>query len=227
MSTLRTILLYLLAIPKTVFFNLRYLPLRDAVKLPFIVSHRVWLFRAGGAVRLETAARFGLVKIGFGQVAIFDQHRSRSMWEVEGTVRFKGECTLGHGSKISVGAGAVLTLGAGFTITAESAIVAKHAVSIGDDCLFSWDVLVMDTDFHTITAGPAATGEPAKLNPDAEVVIGDHVWVGCRCLILKGSLIADGCVVAAGSTVTGMFDNDNALLGGVPARVLRDGVSWE
>jgi bifunctional N-acetylglucosamine-1-phosphate-uridyltransferase/glucosamine-1-phosphate-acetyltransferase GlmU-like protein len=35
--------------------------------------------------------------------------------------------------------------------------------------------------------------------------IGDNVWVGTRAVILKGSRVADGCIVGAGSLIAGKF----------------------
>lgn len=52
------------------------------------------------------------------------------------------------------------------------------------------------------------------------VSIGDGSWVGTRVLILPGVRIGAGCVIAAGSVVTQSVPEDT-LVGGVPARVLR------
>ncbi len=221
MAALRTILLRILALPKTIIFNFRYLPLSQAWRLPFVVSHRVWLFRLGGHVTIEGPVRTGMISVGFGEVTIFDQHRSRTIWDVSGSVVFMGSCGLGHGSRISVARTARLELGDRFTITAQSAIVCHHAVSIGAGTLFSWEILVMDTDFHPLTDAGGT-----RLNPDAPVVIGNDVWVGCRATILKGAHIPDGTVVAATSLVTRSFTEPRTLVGGSPATVLRRDVRW-
>ena len=55
---------------------------------------------------------------------------------------------------------------------------------------------------------------------------GNHVWIGCRCLILKGVTIGDGAVIAAGSVVT----NDvapNTCMGGNCNRNLKDNIYWK
>jgi acetyltransferase-like isoleucine patch superfamily enzyme len=54
---------------------------------------------------------------------------------------------------------------------------------------------------------------------------GNHVWIGMRAMILKGVTIGDGAVVAAGAVVTRDVPA-RALVGGVPARVLRNDVEW-
>lgn len=52
------------------------------------------------------------------------------------------------------------------------------------------------------------------------VVIGNDVWIGDRVIILPGVHIGNGCVVAAGAVVTHSFP-DNAVIGGVPAKIIK------
>ena len=103
----RLIFLYILGLPKTIYFNLRYFNLRyyslwDALHLPVFVSHRVLLRNCGGRIQISAPIRTRMVQIGFGHVGIFDARYSRSIWEVEGDVEFQGEARLGHGTRISV-----------------------------------------------------------------------------------------------------------------------------
>lgn len=53
------------------------------------------------------------------------------------------------------------------------------------------------------------------------VIIGENVWVGARSTILPGAHIGDGCVVAAGSVVPGKVFPENAVIAGVPAKVIK------
>ena len=216
---LRKLLLLMLGLPKTVLFNLRYFPLGTAIRLPVFVSHRVWLMDLSGEVRLGVV-RTGAVKIGFGEVGIFDQHRSRTIWQVTGVVEFAGAADIGHGSKIS--ASGTLVIGNGVQIAAESAIVAQHGVYIGDNTLISWEVLIIDTDGH-----PVYDAAGRRINPPAPIRIGRSVWLGCRSVVLKGVQIADGVVVAAAATVTRPVLAPNVIAGGSPARVIREGIRWK
>lgn len=220
MFPFRRLGLILLGLPKTILFNLRYLPLRQAVRLPILVSHRVWLKRLGGRVRIQSeTVRTGMIQIGFGDVGIFDQQRARSVWQVTGEVVWRGTARLGHGTKLSVSGR--LEVGDGLQVTAESALVARRAITLGRGVLVSWDVLVMDTDLHPLLD---ETGQ--QLNEDAPIVIGDEVWIGARVLVLKGVHLARGTVVAAASTVTRSVETPHTLIGGSPAKALREGVRW-
>ncbi|NRF27188.1 acyltransferase [Vibrio coralliilyticus] len=53
------------------------------------------------------------------------------------------------------------------------------------------------------------------------IVIGSNCWIGAKVTVLDGSVIGDGCVVAAGAVVSGVFPN-NVVIGGVPARILKE-----
>jgi acetyltransferase-like isoleucine patch superfamily enzyme len=52
------------------------------------------------------------------------------------------------------------------------------------------------------------------------VRIGNDVWIGARCIILPGVTIDDGAVLAAGAVVTSAVPA-NAIMGGIPAKVLK------
>lgn len=155
---------------KTIYFNFRYLPFRQAIKLPVWVSRHCRIRKAAGSVRITAPIRMGMIRIGYDGVGIFDNRRSRSIWKNSGEVIFRGRASLGHGARISVEKEGRLIFGDHFTLTAESAIACAKNISFGDGCLLSWDILIMDTDWHRLKEGDRVT------NPPAAVVIGNHVW---------------------------------------------------
>ena len=173
-----------------------------------------------GKVIIDAPIRFGMIRIGEGFVGIFDRHHSRSIWQVSGTVIFHGNADIGHGSKVVVDG--ILELGNNFCITAESAIIASTHVTFGKDVLISWENLFMDTDFHKIYR----KGE--QTNPPMPIQIGDHVWIGCRCTILKGTVVPSNTVIAANSLLVGAkWSQESCILGGSPAKILMEEVSWQ
>ncbi len=210
----------LCSIPKTLRFNLHYFPLKTALKLPVVVSHRTYLRELHGKVELPEKVERAMVKIGFGDVGHYDRKRSRGIWQVSGTVSFGGKASIGHGSKISVRGD--LHLGDGFNMTAESTIVCAKEIRFGDDCLLSWDILVMDTDEH-----PLYNKDNERINPDKAIQVGDHVWIGCKCVLLKGALVPDNTVVAAGTLLTSSFSGEHQVIGGNPPTVLKHDIHWE
>lgn len=217
MDDLRSLII---GFPKTLYFNLKYFRLRDALKLPVLISHRVLLSEVKGELSICEPISLGMIRIGFGDVGIFDKRRSRSVWKVSGKVTFKGRTRRGHGSKIC--ASGELIFGENFNLTAESQIICNKKIAFGDGCLISWDVLVMDTDFHKIKDKNSLI-----INADEEVKIGDKVWVGCRSIILKGTHLGNNVVVAANSCVHGPVEGDNQIVGGNPVRIYKNDISWE
>ena len=210
----------LLSLPKTLRFNFHYFPLKTALKLPVFVSHRTFLRELHGKIMLPEKVNTAMIKIGFGDVGHYDRKRSRSIWQVSGTVAFGGKASIGHGSKLSVRGN--LTLGADFNMTAESTIVCAHQISFGKDCLLSWDILIMDTDEH-----PIYNQEGIRTNPDKPILVGNHVWIGCKCTLLKGTEIPNNTVVAAGTLLTSAFSGKNQIVGGNPPTILKNNVRWE
>ncbi|GAB4039736.1 acyltransferase [Spirosoma jeollabukense] len=208
-------------LPTTLYFNFHYFPFKTAIRLPVMVSANVRLLRTQGRVELSSPVTHRMIRIGFGSVGIFDRNGSKSIWEVTGTVQFKGRADIGHGSKICVLDGH-LSLGNNFKITAESQLVCNKSIEFGDDCLLSWQVLVMDTDFHKVY-----DTDGRRLNEDRSIHIGKKNWIGCRAMVLKGVTIPDNCVVAAGSTVTRSVKTGDAILAGSSADIIRVGIQWQ
>ncbi len=79
------------------------------------------------------------------------------------------------------------------------------------------NVTIRDGDHHRILDGRQVISKP--------IVIGDHVWICTNATILKGVTIGDGAIVAAGAVVTKDVP-PKALVGGVPARLIRHDVEW-
>jgi carbonic anhydrase/acetyltransferase-like protein (isoleucine patch superfamily) len=208
---------------KTIYFNLKYLPLKQAIKLPVFISNNVFLMKTKGKLLIDSPIKTRLVQIGYPGVGIFDHERSRTIWQVDGTVTFKGKATIGHGSKLSVGTHGHLIFGNNFVITAESSIVANQKiVEFGDDCLVSWDTLIMDTDFHQVL-----NEEKVQVNRPQDIKIGNHVWIGCRSLILKGSNIPNDSIIAANSVVNKVLNGENKIFGGQPAKeISKEKITW-
>jgi acetyltransferase-like isoleucine patch superfamily enzyme len=120
------------------------------------------------------------------------------------------------GCSISVDPGGHLLLGSGYANN-NITIDCFERVVIGQGVAISKGVTIRDSDSHSINGkSPIA----------APILIGNHVWIGLNATILKGVSIGDGAVVAAGAIVTRDVP-PNALVAGVPARVIERDITWE
>ena len=104
-------------------------------------------------------------------------------------------------------------------------------VSIGDDCLFSYDVVISPSDGHAIL------DEKGKaINPAEDIKIGNRVWLGMGTKVLKGSIIPSNSVVGAGSIYTNTSIESSTkrslaqpfgeIFVGIPAKSIKSGITW-
>lgn len=215
---------FIRCIPKTIFFNFIYFSPRVALRLPVLISHNVVLLCMRGSVNLSDI-RFGCIRIGFGDVGIVDNKYQRSIWELKGDIHFKGKAFLGAGSKISVQENGLLEIGNNLCLSANSSIVSKYKISLGDGVLISWGVQIMDCDFHKIKS--YHTNE--VINPDKEIKIGNKVWICNNVSISKGVEINDANIIAANSKITKSFSKKNCIFTSHQGanKILKECVYWE
>jgi acetyltransferase-like isoleucine patch superfamily enzyme len=95
-------------------------------------------------------------------------------------------------------------------------------VEIGEWCMFSRDIEIRTTDAHSVV--DVKTRQ--RINKPTSVKIGNHVWVGVGSLISKGSQIPNDSIVGAYSFVNKKFTEENVLIAGTPAKIVRHGVTW-
>ena len=95
-------------------------------------------------------------------------------------------------------------------------------IDIGKDCMFSGDVRMDVSDMHSIL--DISTGQ--RINPPDNISIGNHVWIGQGVSILKGCTIGSHSVLAAKAVITDDVP-DHVIVAGIPAKVIREGISWD
>ena len=66
-----------------------------------------------------------------------------------------------------------------------------------------------------------------RINQADDIIIGNHVWIGAHSTILKGSNIKNGSIIAIKSLVSSYFENENIIIGGIPAKELKRNIYWE
>jgi tetrahydrodipicolinate N-acetyltransferase len=172
-----------------------------------------------GADRI-TVAPGGALRVGLGSFGLTSEHDNSVLRIRPGaSMHVDGLVSLQRGIRIVVDSGR-LSIGDGTNVNGlGTKILVADAVSIGAHSTVSWDVQILDNDFHTMTVG--GVEQPSA----APVVIGDHVWIGTRAIVLKGVTVGDGAIVAAGAIVTKDVPA-KAVVAGVPAKVVGSADSW-
>lgn len=90
----------------------------------------------------------------------------------------------------------------------------KGNIKVGKNSMISINSVVVSSnhDYENITIPYIEGREIPK-----EINIGDNVWIGSNCVILPGTNIGNGAVVAAGSIILEDVP-ENTLVAGTPAR---------
>lgn len=205
-----------ISIIKTIRFNLHYFGKRG-LHFPVIIAKNVILKNMRGEVQLKSY-KTGNVRIGFDGTGICDVKRQKSIWYVSGNVSLEENVKIAAGVKLSVGANGILMIGKESSININTQIICMKNIKIGDGVVISWDDLIMDSDFHQMQ-DQTTLKEISK-----PIIIGNKVWIGCRTIMLKGTSISDGCVVAAGNVITGKHMEENCLI--TSMGIKKHNISW-
>jgi acetyltransferase-like isoleucine patch superfamily enzyme len=123
---------------------------------------------------------------------------------------------VGHGTKIRAHEGEV-HIGAKTVLGQECTISSFQHVSIGRECIVADRVMLIDFD-HGVVETERPVREQGIYKRDVRV--GHNVWIGYGVSILRGVTVGDNAIIGTSSVVTKDVP-DNAVVGGVPARILR------
>lgn len=92
---------------------------------------------------------------------------------------------------------------------------------VGGDGMISSYVQIRTGDSHSIV-----DMEGNRINQAQSVMIGNHCWIGEGAKVMKGVTLEGDDVVSTGAIVTKSFGK-NVLLGGIPAKVLKENINWK
>ncbi len=123
---------------------------------------------------------------------------------------------VGHGSKLRAHEG-LISIGAKTVLGQECTVSAFQHVSIGRECVIADRVMLIDFDH-----GMVEVDRPVRLQGiyKRDVRVGNNVWIGYGACILRGVTVGDNAVIGTNAVVTRDVP-PNAVVGGVPARVIR------
>ena len=114
----------------------------------------------------------------------------------------------------------ILSIGDNVFISANTNIICTDRIEIGDACNISWQCLFMDSDFHKIYDRSSGL----QINQQEPIYIGNHVWIGCNCIILKGTHIGESIVIAAGSVIAKELKESHCIY--TSSTCLKRNIEW-
>ena len=136
--------------------------------------------------------------------------------EPRGEIRFGRFVWIGDETKIRCHEG-VVEIGAKTVMGQECTISAYQRVRIGNECVIADRAMFIDFDH-----GMVETERPIRLQGiyKRDVEVGNNVWIGYGACILRGVSVGDNSVIGTNSVVTKDVPA-NAVVGGIPARIIR------
>ncbi len=174
----------------------------NARYLRVVLRLGLWKLRLGRRLKLDGLAFIGPgCRLEVGRDAVLEL--GRWSW-------------IGHGCKIRCHEGAV-SVGAKSVMGQECTISAFQHVSIGRECVIADRVMMIDFDH-----GMAEVERPIREQGiyKRDVRVGNNVWIGYGACVLRGCTVGDNAVIGANAVVAADVD-PNAVVGGVPARLIR------
>ena len=97
----------------------------------------------------------------------------------------------------------------------------RSSILIGKNCMFSFGIEISCTDTHSIL-----DAEGNLINKGESIEIGFNVWIGKNAIILKNTKIPNNCIIAQNSIVTYNFHQENCILAGIPAKIVKENILW-
>ena len=174
----------------------------NAKYLRVILRLGLWKLRLGRRLKLDGLAFIGPgCRLEVGRDAVLEL--GRWSW-------------IGHDCKIRCHEGAV-SVGAKSVMGQECTISAFQHVSIGRECVIADRVMMIDFDH-----GTAEVERPIREQGiyKRDVRVGHNVWIGYGACVLRGCTVGDNAVIGANAVVAADVAA-NAVVGGVPARLIR------
>lgn len=136
-----------------------------------------------------------------------------------------------RGTRIVLGAGVVIDAfvkikpagGTGDVVIGENTVINSgcvlytgHGITIGRDVAIAANCTFAPTNHETGRRDIPVRQQGFRPSKGG-IVVGDDVWIGANCVLLDGSIVGKGCVIAAGSVVRGALA-DYGIYGGNPIR---------
>lgn len=206
-----------LSLSKTIYFNFKSLPFRQACKLPIFIYHCTSIYRIG-KIEIKSNNIFqGMIQWGklgykspgngkicnYGKIEFYGPvfFGGGCILENVGTMVFKGDTQIGEGTLMLI----------------------RDYLEIGRYTRIGFLSFFMDSDDHF-----TVNMENQKVSRNkASIIIGKYNWIANKTVVKKNTKTPDYTIVASSNTLLSKDYTENGefcVLGGVPAKVIAKGI---
>ena len=146
--------------------------------------------------------RINKLKLGCcGEKIIFE--KNVQLLRFPKNIEIADRCHLKEGVKIcACNTEAKIRIQKNTSIGYNTLVFSSENIEIGADCMIAPNVYIVDSDHGTDRRLPMRN----QANVTDPVFIGNDVWIATGTIVLKGSFISTGCVIAANSVVKGKLE---------------------
>ncbi len=206
---------------KSIYFNFSMLPFAQAIRMPIILSRYTYFYSYSGHIRLTSPAKFGMIRFGYFGEDVITPKDTRTLLQIEGDLILSSNVHFGNGVIIRIEPNAQLEIETNVKISNKTKIICYDNIRICHDTRIAWECQIIDTTFHYMRN--IVTNTVSDLT--SPIVIGAHNWIGNRVNVMKGAIIPDYTIVAAGSLCNRHYSHDEkSLIAGTPAKLVKSGI---
>ncbi len=159
----------------------------------------------------EENVEIGANKLRGSKAETYIRLRAGAQWIV------RQGCLISYGATVEVLQNAVLESGF-FSMNSFSVLIAAQKITIGQDVMIGRNVVIYDSDFHRMDESTTVS-EP--------VFIQDHVWIASNAMVLKGTEVGSGAVIAANTLVTKSVSERVLIAEKRHLSVLKENIDWQ
>ena len=165
--------------------------------------------------------KFKIVCLGGGKTGGMNAGRTTIYLDPKSKIIFLGKAIISEGTTLRCDQDSIIEIGDNFYCNCNCFISSTSKIQIGDDCIFGWRITINTGDGHKVLH------EGINRGSSKAVIIGKHVWLAPDCSLTKDVIIPDNCIVTQKAVVTKAFTKPDCLIGGIPAKIIRENVDWE
>ncbi|EOT30777.1 acyltransferase [Enterococcus saccharolyticus] len=209
----------LFSMPKSVYYSIKFCGIMKGLKIPLLIHFTTKIKANKHQINIFSMNTFG-IKIGFGgSPNINSLGRTKIILKKDGRLNLNRNIVISKGAKLIIDGKVII--GENFRANKNFSISCTNEIEIGNNVLIGWDCEIRDYDGHIIRY----KGE--DLSENLKVSLGNHVWIGAKSTILKGTLLPNDVVVGYGSLITNSKNfKPNTIIAGVPGKIIREDVEW-
>lgn len=218
-------LLYrLFLLPKNIYFNLRVLPIKQAVKMPFFINYGVKVKEVHkGVIELKSSciSKY-MISVGRGgSEGIPVMSKGIISFSPRAKIVFEGTAQFHAGARLWLDNDAEVVFGDGFSANRNFILFFNDKICFGKNCMLGWNIQIIDGNAHQVIYDGKEKKSRCAIN------IGEHVWIGAEAKLMRSTSVGNNSIVAYGSCITGGVFPDNSMIGGYPAKIIKEGVNWK